>query len=404
MSPQSETEQTTFLIPLAQYREPMARPCVREGARVRAGQRIATPETTGSVAVHAPVDAIVAGVREVDTPYREHVGAVELRPVPDSSVDGPQPLDVGEPRNRAELMDAISGGGVYLAEPWPQADAPPPDWLIVNGLETEFVHTGATQAIIDHPDRVAAAANWLGSLLQAGRTTIAVDRHARKTCAAIRRFARGTTVQVAALRAKYPAGMTPLLVRRVTGREIPHLASAADVGVCVVDVRALLDVRAAVQERRPQTSVWVTVTDWATQHASSHLLPLGMTVGRLASRLGIDRRAVRLVTDNVLAGPLVRHPETVLTKHTSALMVVPVDQRPERAPTGCIRCGQCQDRCPVGLDPRALLDLVERRRFEAVARLWPTACVECGLCDYVCPSALPLMRAVLRSRSHVASA
>jgi electron transport complex protein RnfC len=68
---------------------------------------------------------------------------------------------------------------------------------------------------------------------------------------------------------------------------------------------------------------------------------------------------------------------------------------------GCIRCGLCQDHCPVGLDPRGLLDLVERRRFDLAARRAPVVCLECGLCDYVCPSALPLMRAVQRSRRHV---
>jgi electron transport complex protein RnfC len=63
----------------------------------------------------------------------------------------------------------------------------------------------------------------------------------------------------------------------------------------------------------------------------------------------------------------------------------------------CIRCGDCADACPAGLQPQLLLrDLLAAREGAAVAR-GLMACSECGDCDAACPS-----RIALRARFSVA--
>jgi electron transport complex protein RnfC len=204
-----------------------------------------------------------------------------------------------------------------------------------------------------------------------------------------------------ALSEKYPGGFTPLLVRRVTGREVPYRSRAADVGVVVLDVGELLEVSRAALTGQPQTHTLVTVHGVADADPSHFRVPLGVAVGDIANHLGLATAGFTVVAGDPLTGLLVQHPQTVLTKRSRLLLFDPPTRPAARTPMGCTRCGLCLEHCPVGLDPRGLLDLVERRRFDAAARLAPLACLECGLCDYLCPSALPLMRAVLRSGEHV---
>jgi electron transport complex protein RnfC len=204
-----------------------------------------------------------------------------------------------------------------------------------------------------------------------------------------------------ALSDKYPGGFTPLLVRRVTGREIPYRSRAADVGVVILDVCELLELSRAARTGQPQTQTLLTVYGVVDPGPGHYRVPLGVAVADVAEHLGLPAAGVMVVAGDPLTGLLVQHPKTVLTKRSHLLLFNPPTRSAARTPMGCTRCGLCLEHCPVGLDPRRLLDLVERRRFDATTRLAPLACLECGLCDYLCPSALPLMRAVLRSGEHV---
>ena len=83
----------------------------------------------------------------------------------------------------------------------------------------------------------------------------------------------------------------------------------------------------------------------------------------------------------------------MVTKQTSAIVLHDRDQVRSARPGPCLRCGWCQEDCPVGVDPQALLEIMERGALAEASRLYPQACIECGLCSYVCPAELPLAEA-----------
>ena len=86
----------------------------------------------------------------------------------------------------------------------------------------------------------------------------------------------------------------------------------------------------------------------------------------------------------------------VVTKQTSAILRVDRVAARTPRPGPCVRCGWCQEDCPVGLDPRALLEIMERNELTEAHRHYAHACIECGLCSYVCPAELPLADAAAR--------
>ncbi len=281
--------------------------------------------------------------------------------------------------------------------------------LMVNGLESEPGQTVMRSCLVEHASEVLRLTAWLGGVLGARRVCLVAEAGAARTpgsAAALRRVARrmagarSRNVRVIGLRNKYPQSFEPLIVQAVTGREIPHAGRAADLGVRVVDIRTLLDIGQAVASGRARTHLLITVTGDAAGRPGSYRVPLGATVGDVAREARVSGAAT-VVADNILAGPAVRRADTVLTKQTRMLLFGRSRREEPRLPTGCIRCGWCLDHCPVGLDPRSLLDLVERGRWDLIARFAPAACVDCGLCDHVCPSGLPLKRAVQRSRGYV---
>ncbi len=298
------------------------------------------------------------------------------------------------------LSPAAATAGVYLNDPLPGPGDPPTDWLIVNALETELAQTVAHRTIIEQAEDVVAATNWLAEVIGARRVCVALDRRRRRAYGALRAAAANLGPTIVRLSNKYPGSLVPILVPTLTGRHVPHLGWTVDVGVCVVDVCALLHLYRGAAFGVPQTGVLITVAGEAVQRPGCYRVPLGACVADVAACVGVNGAHPDAIAGNIMSGPAVRHSAVVLTKRTPLLLFTPARGAPH-PPLGCIRCGLCLDHCPVGLDPRGILDLVERGQLQGVSRFTPAACVDCGLCDYVCPSALPLMRAVQRSRKHV---
>jgi electron transport complex protein RnfC len=56
----------------------------------------------------------------------------------------------------------------------------------------------------------------------------------------------------------------------------------------------------------------------------------------------------------------------------------------------CIRCGDCADACPAGLQPQQLLRALLAGRDVAARSLGLPDCSECGRCDLACPSRIEL--------------
>ena len=57
----------------------------------------------------------------------------------------------------------------------------------------------------------------------------------------------------------------------------------------------------------------------------------------------------------------------------------------------CIRCGDCAQACPEGLDPRVMLLRLRDRELAHLRTEGALDCSECGRCDLACPSRIPLI-------------
>jgi electron transport complex protein RnfC len=67
----------------------------------------------------------------------------------------------------------------------------------------------------------------------------------------------------------------------------------------------------------------------------------------------------------------------------------------------CIKCGDCNDVCPVGILPQNIMDAELRSVNDRIVELNTAECIECGLCTYVCPSKINVLEWVRRARRRV---
>ena len=66
----------------------------------------------------------------------------------------------------------------------------------------------------------------------------------------------------------------------------------------------------------------------------------------------------------------------------------------------CIRCAECVNRCPVGINPVFLMTTMKAMPVDKakIKALDPLKCTDCGICTQVCPSGIDLATIVKRSK------
>ena len=77
----------------------------------------------------------------------------------------------------------------------------------------------------------------------------------------------------------------------------------------------------------------------------------------------------------------------------------------EKQKTSCLRCGRCNQVCPLGLTPQMMAQAAERKdygRYEK--KLYGLECIACGSCTYICPAKRPLMQLFKQAKAEIMAA
>ena len=95
-------------------------------------------------------------------------------------------------------------------------------------------------------------------------------------------------------------------------------------------------------------------------------------------------------------GQAVASLDVPVTKGVSGILVfdkLNIQADAARKTYPCIKCGECVESCPMGLNPSALGMLAAKREYDLMGEQYYLGdCFECGCCTYVCPSNIPLVQ------------
>jgi ferredoxin len=102
----------------------------------------------------------------------------------------------------------------------------------------------------------------------------------------------------------------------------------------------------------------------------------------------------------ILGGPMMGQAigslDVPITKGVSGVLVFrreDMQERESRQTYPCIKCGECVESCPMGLNPSTLGMLAAKREYDLMGEQYFLGdCFECGCCTYVCPSNIPLVQ------------
>jgi len=398
-----------LVVPLGPRAETTGELIVRPGAEV-SEEALLARSRDGAPCVHAPRAGRLTGMKTVSTADGNRIEAVEIHTDPDadhrhpsftpsSSLNDVDPCNIDDLADTADRAGIVVSNGESLGSQLRRAATSDTDHVIINGLSHEPILTAPHAILKTAIEAVAAAGLWIRTALNARRLWLAIDRRDKELASRCKQYAAGTPLRIAELHNKYPQAHPILLAFAITNRSCPIGGTTEDIRTLVLDIEAAEALAAMVCSKHPVTDCTLTIAGPAITRPGHYRVPVGTTVAHLLQQVGLSAEPTRLIGGGLLTGVGIIEPEAVITQQTRAILAL--DERHDRLPRPgpCIHCGWCQESCPVGLDPSALLDAWERKDHKRARTLFSQACLSCGLCSYVCPSELPLAEAATGTKA-----
>ncbi len=388
-----------------------ARPVVAKGDRVLAGQMIGEAAGFVSAPVYASVSGTVKGIEDRLTAAGGTSQAVIVEndglyeSVEFTPQEHPERLSKEEIRKKIQEAGVTGMGGagfpthVKLTPKEPEKI----DYILVNGAECEPYLTSDYRRMLEEPEKVIGGLKIILQLFDKAKGCICIEDNKPECIKVLKELTAGEPrIQVKELKTKYPQGAERMLIYAVTGRKINSSLLPADAGCIVDNVDTVVAVYKAVVMGRPLMNRIVTVSGDAVAHPSNFSVPVGTPYQELLDAAGgLSRPAEKMLSGGPMMGFALFDLQVPVTKTTSALICLSVDEVSRLEPTACINCGRCVSECPERLLPSRLARFAEHGDEKSFLKYYGMECCECGCCSYVCPARRPLAQDIKSMRKMV---
>ncbi len=403
----------TYVVPLQQHIGVPAKPVVAKGDKVLRGQLIGEPGGFISAAIHAPTSGTVKEIATCLGPAGNQLPAVILESDGDDLAAEPMPALDWPNASPDELKKRIAEAGIVgmggAAFPSVVKLSPPPnktiDTLILNGVECEPCLTADHRLMLEKPEQVITGARITARVLGVKRVIIAIEENKPDAVALLQEKAAGTEVEVRSLRVRYPQGAEKQLIYALTGRKVPSGGLPMDVGCVVQNVGTAAAICEAVCDGKPLYERVTTITGTPLVAPGNWRFRVGTPYAEAIKLAGgVKADPVKIISGGPMMGMAVYSLDIPIMKNCSGILLLAADEVRQYESSPCIRCGRCNDTCPMGMMPGILSVQIEKERFELAEQWHVLDCIECGCCAYGCPAGRPLVQLMRRAKGEVMTA
>jgi len=412
----------TVVIPLQQHIGAPAEPVVKRRDTVSCGQLIGEISGFVSSNIHSSVSGVVKGVGLEFLPTGNKASAITIETGDSDSnflftkesliKENTKVEKAVSEIDKSKIMDAIVDAGIVglggAGFPTHVKLSPPEgksiDTLIINGAECEPFLTGDHRLMLEKPDELIQGAQLLKKALDAENCFIGIEDNKPdaiqlfKEKLSSRRYT-SSAIEAVEVETIYPRGAEKILIKLLTGREVPVGGLPLDVGVVVQNISTTHAVYEAVMLEKPLYERVVTVTGEVNE-PKNLLVKIGTPISQLIEECGgYTDKAERIIMGGPMMGIALCTDELPVIKTTTGIVVLPVLVEERTYP--CINCNRCSDVCPMGLIPKMFNLFRESERFKDAEDYDVLSCYECGCCEYTCPSRIPIVQYVKEIKNHL---
>jgi electron transport complex protein RnfC len=372
------------------------KPIVAVGEKVLAGQKVGDTEAFVSAPVHSPVSGEVVEIAPKPHPLGTNVLAVVMKSDGNDALHpsvkarkNPDKLSRGDIVAIIREAGIVGLGGAMFpthVKLKPPADKKI-DVLVVNGAECEPYLTCDHRLLIERPEKILSGMSFVMKALGVEKALVGIEENKRDGIERLRSENDNGNVEIASLPVKYPQGAEKVLVKVLTGREIPAGKLPLDSGVVVENVGTLAAIHDAVVEGKPLIDRVLTCAGSGVASPKNVSAKIGTRMIDLIEFCGGYRGVPeKLFVGGPMMGIAQLTEEAATIKGNNGLIVFSAGTFDDPQEGPCLRCGKCVDACPYSLSPFYLANLADYGRFEEAEAWGILDCMECGACSFICPA------------------
>lgn len=390
------------IIPMVQHIGAPCQPLVKKGDTVKVGQIIGNADAFVSTPIHSSVSGTVTSVEERIISGSKPIVCIEIKP------DGLQELfdeikppvvDSKESFLKAMRLSGLTGlGGAGFpahVKLNPPKDAKI-DTLIINGAECEPYITSDYRECMENTDNIIEGIEHVLKWTGIPRAMIGIEDNkpnAIKKLSEAVKFYNNITVH--SLRSRYPQGAEKMLIKTLTGREVPSGKLPHDVNCLVMNVTSVSFISEYIKTGMPLIKKRVTVDGPCIKTPNNVEVLIGSPIQEVIDSCGgFISDLEKLIMGGPMMGVALYSLELPIMKYTNAILALDekVGKIPDENP--CIRCGRCVNVCPMNLLPFEIDRLVKANKIEDLGKNNVLDCIECGSCVYACPAKRLLVQSI----------
>lgn len=271
--------------------------------------------------------------------------------------------------------------------------------LIINAVECEPFITADAREIELHKEDFKRGVMAMLKASKAKKCMVGIKETKKEMIPQlVELFKDQDLISVCPVKDVYPMGWERTLLYALIGKRYDKLP--IEVGCIVSNATTAIMLGQAMESGMPIIEKMVTVSGDAIKEPHNVLCPVGTPFSALIATCGgFCKDKVELIAGGPMMGSAVTKDEVCVGLATNAVTVLEYKEVKEM---NCLRCGQCVDHCPSGLEPVNINNAFKANDIDRLEKLRPMDCIECGMCTYICPSKIEVTEGIRRAKRAMA--
>jgi electron transport complex protein RnfC len=384
---------------------------IKTGDTVKRGQCLATSDEGIFSPVHASISGVVKTIGDYPHPLIGFCRGIAIEG--DSLDEGyhgmvprtPEDVDaLSVEELRQIIFDAgiVGLGGAAFPSHIKLNPPKPINDLIVNGVECEPYLTTDYRLMVEKPEQIIKGVKLITKIVKSHNCYIAIEDNKPQAIKVMREQAKMFNWEMVVLKTGYPQGGEKQVIKSCLGREVPSGKLPFDIGVLVHNVATVYAIYEAVYLRKPLYERVITVSGACLTHPKNILARIGTPVKDLIQQCGpLVCEPKKIIMGGPMMGIAQFTMDTPVIKGTSGIILLDEADEKKEEERFCVRCGECVEHCPVGLNPGFIALAIAKDRLDLAEEYSILDCIECGLCAYLCPGRRNIVQAIKAAKVRI---
>ncbi|WP_348769587.1 electron transport complex subunit RsxC [Buchnera aphidicola] len=198
--------------------------------------------------------------------------------------------------------------------------------------------------------------------------------------------------KVCILKKKYPGGSSKIIIKSLTGKDIPYGKHSIDIGYLIFNVSTIYAIKKAIINGKPLIQRIVSLYNHRNHSFKNVLIKIGTPINFLLNFLKINNSSNDIYIGGLFMKYLLMNLNQPILKDTNCILITKHTRNVKKNINyECINCGYCVQVCPVNLLPQKLYLYSKNNNHEKTKESFIMDCIECNICEQICPSNIPLV-------------